>query len=270
LSERPQVQKALGEAGGRRGQPDGAGARQLLHAIREMHGRADGVVVHAEIVADRAHQHLARIEADPDAHLDAVGGARAVRLQLHRALDRERRVAGAHRVVLMRDRRAEQRHDPIAQDPVDGALVAVHAVHHHSQRRIQDAPRVLRIGVLDQRERALDVGEQHGDLLALALERVARAEDPLGQMTRGVGRRRGRDGRRRGTVVRAERGDRREQLLAVPERGDAEFLEIVRGEAAQERAIDVVRREDPTVLAETLSLQPGADVHRPSPAVGAS
>jgi hypothetical protein len=228
-----------------------------------MHGRADRVVIDAEVVANRAHQHLARIEADPDAHLDAVRGARPIRLHPHRALDGERRVAGADRVVLMRDRRAEQRHDAVAQDAVDGALVAVDAVHHRAERRIQDSPGILRIGVLDQRERALDVGEQHRDLLAFAFQRGARAEDPLGQMARRVGRGRGAGRRRWGTVVWPEGGDRREQLLAVAERGDAEFFEVVRAQAAQQLAVDVVRREDLAILAEAQAFQPGADVHRP-------
>ena len=110
-------------------------------------GRADRVVVHAEVVADRAHQHLARVQPDPRADLYAVGAAQLGRLVLHGALDRQRRVAGAHGVVLVRDRRAEQRHDAVAQNPVDRALVAVDGVHHHAERRIQNAPRVLRIGV---------------------------------------------------------------------------------------------------------------------------
>ena len=178
----PQFDEALGEAGGGRGQPDGAGTGELLHPAREMHRRTDRVVVHAEVVADRAHQDLARMQADPDADLDAVGAALRRGLGLHGALDRERRVAGAHGMVLVRDRRAEQRHDAVAQDPVDRAFVAMHGVHHDAERRIQDAPRVLRIDVLDQRERAFDVGEQHRDLLALAFQGRARAQDALGQM----------------------------------------------------------------------------------------
>ena len=65
LPQRPQVDEAFGEAGGRRGQPDGARARQLLHPAREMDRRADRVVVHAEVVADRADQDLARVQPDP-------------------------------------------------------------------------------------------------------------------------------------------------------------------------------------------------------------
>ena len=79
------------------------------------------------------------MQADPGADLDAAGAAQLGRLDAHGALDRQRRIAGAHGVVLMRDRRAEQRHDAVAQDPVDRTLVAVDAVHHHAERRIQNA-----------------------------------------------------------------------------------------------------------------------------------
>ena len=201
------------------------------------------------------------MQPDPGADLDAVGAAQLGRLDAHGALDRQRRVAGAHGVVLMRDRRAEQRHDAIAQDPVDRALVAVHAVHHHAERRIQDPPGVLRIGVLDQRERTLDVGEQHGDLLALALERRARAQDALGQMPGHAGFERR---RRLALAGHLQIRDGGEQLLAVPERSDAELLEIVRRQRAQDLGVDVVRRERFGILAEAVVLQPGADVHRSS------
>ena len=80
LPQRPQVDEAFGEACGRRGQPDRSGARQLLHPARQMDGRADRVVVHAEVVADRADQDLARMQADPGADLDAAGAAQLGRL----------------------------------------------------------------------------------------------------------------------------------------------------------------------------------------------
>ena len=201
------------------------------------------------------------MQADPHADLDAVGAALRRGLGLHGALDRERRVAGAHGMVLVRDRGAEQRHDAITQDPVDRAFVAMHGVHHDAERRVQDAPRVLRIDVLDQRERAFDVGEQHRDLLALALQRRARAQDAFGQMSGRAGRDRW---PRRGLACRIQLGDRGEQLLAVAERGDPELLQVVRRERAQDLGVDVVRRECLGVLAEAVVLQPGADVHRPS------
>ena len=187
LPQGPQVQEAFGEAGGRRGQPDRSGARQLLHPAREVDGRADRVVVHAEVVADRAHQDLARMQADPRADLEAMALAHPLGLARHRLLDRERGIAGAHRVVLVGDRRPEQGHDAVAQHLVHDALVTVHRGHHGADRGIQDLASVLGVQGLDQGERTLDVGEQHGDLLALALEGGARAEDALGQIAGGVG-----------------------------------------------------------------------------------
>jgi hypothetical protein len=137
----------------------------------------------------------------------------------------------------------------------------MHGVHHDAEHRVQDAPGVLRIDVLDQRERALDVGEQHGDLLAFAFQSRARAQDALGQMPG----RAGRDGpRRRGLARRLQLGDRGEQLLAVAERCDPELLQVVRRQRAQDVGVDVVRRECLRVSAEAVVLQPGADVHRRS------
>ena len=51
--------------------------------------------------------------------------------------------------------------------------------------------RLLGIAVGEQLHRALEVGEQDRDLLALAFEGAARGEDPLGQVPRRVGLRGG-------------------------------------------------------------------------------
>ena len=51
----------------------------------------------------------------------------------------------------------------------------MHRVHHQLERRIDQAARVLRVEVLDQLHRALDVGEQRGHVLALTVERFRRA-----------------------------------------------------------------------------------------------
>ena len=103
----------------------------------------------------------------------------------------ERGVARPHGVVLVGHRRAEQRHDPVAHDLVDGALVAVDGLHHPFEHGIEELPRLLGIAVGEQLHRALQVGEEHGDLLALALERGLRGEDLLGEVLRGVGLRGG-------------------------------------------------------------------------------
>ena len=76
--------------------------------------------------------------------------------------------------------------------------------------------------VLRQRGEAAEVGEQDGDLPALAGLRAARAR------------------RRRLCGRRAALGDRRQQALAMAERGDAELLQIRVGELRQHVEIDVV------------------------------
>jgi hypothetical protein len=80
-------------------------------------------------------------------------------------------------VVLVGERRAEERHDPVAHDLVDGALVAVDGLHHPLEDGIESLRRLLGIAVGEELHRALEVGEEHGDLLALAFEGGLRGEN---------------------------------------------------------------------------------------------
>ena len=93
-----------------------------------------------------------------------------VRVEVDPPLHPQRGVAGAHRVVLVGDRRAEQRHDPVAHHLVDRALVVMDGLHHPLEDRVEELARLLGVAVGEQLHRALEVGEEHGDLLALALE----------------------------------------------------------------------------------------------------
>jgi hypothetical protein len=74
-------------------------------------------------------------------------------------------------VILVRQRRAKERHDAVAHDLVDGALVTVDGLHHVLDDRVEELPRLLRVAVGQQLHRALQVGKQNGDLLALTLQR---------------------------------------------------------------------------------------------------
>jgi hypothetical protein len=98
----------------------------------------------------------------------------------------QRRVAGAHRVILVGERRAEQRHDAIAHHKIDGALIVMHCFHHAVEHRLEDRARLLGIALGDQLHGAFQVCEQHRYLLALAFERGARGENFFGEMFRGV------------------------------------------------------------------------------------
>jgi hypothetical protein len=89
-------------------------------------------------------------------------------------------------VVLVRDRRSEERHDPVAHDLVHRALVAMDGVHHELEDRVEQLARLLGVPVGDQLHRALEVGEEHGDLFPLALEGGLGGEDPLGEVLRRV------------------------------------------------------------------------------------
>ena len=105
---------------------------------------------------------------------------------LHGLLHAQGGVAGAHRVVLMRQRCPKQGHDAIAHDLVDGAFVLVHGRHHAVEHRIEQLPRLLGVALGQQLHRPLEVGKQHRDLLALAFQSGAGGEDLLGQIWRGV------------------------------------------------------------------------------------
>ena len=90
-------------------------------------------------------------------------------------------------MVFMGDGGTKQRHDAIAHDLVDGALVAVHGRHHAFQDRVEELPGVLGIAVGQEFHGALEIGKQHGDLLALAFQGTAGGEDLLREIGWGVG-----------------------------------------------------------------------------------
>src|ERR1043166_8421005 len=106
-----------------------------------MRGLADGGVVHVEIVADRAHHHLAGIEPDADLHLAAMSAPDPLAVTPDRALHGQGGVAGPYSVILMGNGGAEQRHDAITHPLVDGPLVAMHGRHLALQHRVEERPR---------------------------------------------------------------------------------------------------------------------------------
>ena len=88
-------------------------------------------------------------------------------------------------MILVRDRRAEERHDAVAGVLVDGALEAVHAVREDLEESLEDRVPLLGSDLLGELHRALHVGEQHRHLLALAFERRSAI---AGSARRGGGR----------------------------------------------------------------------------------
>ena len=166
---------------------DGAGIGELLHPRGQVRRLADRRVVHVQIAADRAHDDFPGVEPYADLDHGRVSALDLVRILLHRLLHAEGGVARPHRMVLVGERGAEQRHDPVAHDLVDGALVVVDGFHHPLEHGVEDLARLLGITVGEQLHGAFQIGEEHGDLLALALQRALRRKDLLREVLGGVG-----------------------------------------------------------------------------------
>ncbi len=133
-------QRVLGEEGL-------AGRRELLHTPREVRRLADGSVVHPQVVAHGSHHDLAGVEAHADLQREPVQLTELLGQQANALLHPERRIAGAHGVVLVGERRAEEGHDAVAHDLVDGALVAVDRLHHPLEDGVEEPPGVFRVAV---------------------------------------------------------------------------------------------------------------------------
>ena len=146
----------------------------------------DRRVVHPEIAAHGADDDLARVQAHADVDARSLGPPERLRMAGHGFLHLERRVAGAHGVILVRERRPEQGHDPVAHHLVDRALVSVDRLHHPLEHRIEQPSRLFRIPIGQELHRALQVREEHRDVFSLALEGAAGAQDLLDEVLRRV------------------------------------------------------------------------------------
>ena len=146
-AERRDLDEPLGQAERAGGDQRGPRACELLHAPGQVRRLAHRRVVHVEIAADRADDDLARVEPDPDLHVQSLLAPQLLGIPADGVLHGQGRVAGAHRVVLVRQRRAEERHDPVAQHLVHGALVAMDGLHQPFQDRVEQTLRLLGIAV---------------------------------------------------------------------------------------------------------------------------
>ena len=128
-------------------------------------------------------------ELSPDAHpqLQAPGAAHLFGIGAHRGLHGQGGIAGAQGVVFVGNGRAKQGHDAVAEHLVDRALEAVHGVHHAVDGRIEELLGGFGIEAADEFRRVLEVGKEHGDLLALAFEGGTGRDNFLGEVRGGVG-----------------------------------------------------------------------------------
>ena len=73
-------------------------------------------------------------------------------------------------MVLVGERGAEERHDAVSHHLIHRALVAVDRLHHVLEHGVEDLACLLGVTVGEEFHRALEVSEEHGDLLALTFE----------------------------------------------------------------------------------------------------
>jgi hypothetical protein len=112
-----------------------------------------------KVRSDGANDHLARIETDADLDEHAFLPSDAFGILLHRLLHPQRRIARPHRMVLVGQRRAEERHDAVTHDLVHGPLVAVDGPHHELEDRVEELASFLGITVGEELHRALEVSK---------------------------------------------------------------------------------------------------------------
>ena len=147
-----------------------AGRRQRLQSRRQVRGVADGGVVHLLVTADRTDHDRTGVDPDPHLERQAMLCAQPGIERGERVADGERGTDTACRRVLVRNRRAEEGHEPVARQYVHHAFEAVDLGEGDVDVVLDQVVVLLGVEPLGDRDRADQVAEQHRDLLALAVE----------------------------------------------------------------------------------------------------
>jgi len=138
-AEVAQAEPARDKAGGVLGEVRPARFGQGFHAMGQAHGVTQGGVGHAGVVADAAHHYLARVQPEADREAQPLGAAQLFGIGRYRLGQVQSGRAGPPGVVLMGDGGAEESHDPVARELVDGAFEAVDAVGEDLEEALHDA-----------------------------------------------------------------------------------------------------------------------------------
>ncbi len=174
---------ALGEPGGGLAHENAARIRQLLESPRDIGGVADGGVVHAKVIADGAHHHETGVDPHPDGQRGSAGGGELA----HPALNVQRGQHGPAGMVLTGHRRAEERHEAVAEELIHRPAVAMNLGEGQLEEALEEGMHGLRAQPLGEHRRPGEIAEEHGDLLPLAFHRAPRGQDAVGQVRRRIG-----------------------------------------------------------------------------------
>ena len=150
-----------------------AGIREVFHALRQTHGVPESRVIHAEIVADCPDHDLAGVQ--PHAHREGQlpFSLELLRVPSQLVVEMQCRVTGALRVIFVRDRRAEQRHDSAARILIHGSLEPVYSLGENGEEPVDNLVPFFGIQALGEFHRAFHVGKEHGHEFAFTLQCAA-------------------------------------------------------------------------------------------------
>jgi hypothetical protein len=140
--------------------------------------------VELQIVTHPDDDRLSRVETDPHVEVHAVRAAQLVGVGADVPGHVPGRVAGAAGVVLEGEGSAEEGHDPVTGELVDGTAEAANPVGEDVDEAVDDPRPGLDIEVLLQLHRALNVGEQDGELLAFPLRLAGPGQQPRTRQSR--------------------------------------------------------------------------------------
>ena len=121
------------------GEQDMTGLGEGLHPLCQADRVALGGVVHSQVVADLADDDSARVESDPHAEGDAVPSADFCGVRADRVAQMKCCITCTVCMILMRDRSAEERHDPVARVLIDGPFETMNAFGEDLEEALEDA-----------------------------------------------------------------------------------------------------------------------------------
>ena len=160
------------------GDDDASGIGGLLHPGRDVRRVAHRRVVHPQVAPDAADDDEAGVKSLPHPEADTAAPLQFVPVALEGPLNAERGMHRALRMIFVSDGRPEERHDAVAEELVDRALVAMDLGQHQLEGASHEPVDVLRIQSLGHRGEARHVDKEHRDLFALAFEGALRGQDP--------------------------------------------------------------------------------------------
>ena len=120
---------------------------------------ADDAVFGAILCSDAARHNLAGIDTDPDLEWIEVHLAARFRQCLDRLLGAKRRARSGRRMVGVRERGAEQRHQTVANELVQNAAFALYRIDDQHENVVQRLYDFFRLYAGRERREPAHIGE---------------------------------------------------------------------------------------------------------------